>query len=259
MVICLLNIFSNLNQITQALIAGIFSLSFTCLGSALVLFFKRINKTLMDSMLALSVGIMLSASFFSLLLPAIEKAKEFNFIVWLVISIGFITGGLFIFFTEKIFDLIAKKDLSNMKRCIMLFTSITLHNIPEGLVIGVAFGLNNNLYTALILTFGIAIQNFPEGAAVSLPFRKYLSRNKSFLIGCLSGIVEPIFASLGVILVLRIQTLLPIIMSFTAGAMTYVIIKELIPESQTNKNNGLITLITILGFIIMMILELLLD
>ena len=254
--------FYSLNPIVQALLAGIFAYFFTCLGAALVLFFKRINKTLMDAMLALSAGIMLSASFFSLLLPALTKAEELNYIVWLVVSSCFFSGGLFIFLTEKILS--RNSVLSNFRRCVVLFTSITLHNIPEGLVVGVAFGLcyinGSSLIAALILTLGIAIQNFPEGAAISLPFRREnLSRNKSFLMGCLSGLVEPISSVIGLLLVLKIQTLLPIIMSFTAGAMIYVIIKELIPEAQTNKNTGLISLLTMIGFIIMMILELILD
>ncbi|MBR6113092.1 MAG: ZIP family metal transporter, partial [Bacilli bacterium] len=148
--------------------------------------------------------------------------------------------------------------VSKLKTSLMLFISITLHNIPEGLVIGVAFAslANTNLIGAISLTLGIAIQNFPEGSAISFPLRRDgISRFKAFIFGSLSAIVEPIFACLGAVLVLRIQSILPIIMSLTAGAMIFVTVMELIPESQTNKRKGLMTLFLLLGFTIMMILE----
>jgi len=270
MVIYLVAFFVNLNPIWQALLAGFLTLSVTTLGSAVVYFFKTVNKNIMDAMLALSSGIMLAASYFSLLEPAIETAKNLHTLVWLVIFSGFITGGVILFIGDKILDIIySKKDdnsLFSFKRCIMLFTSITLHNIPEGLVIGVAFGAvlygldTANLLSAITLTIAIALQNFPEGSAISLPLRREgMSRFKSFLFGSLSGVVEPIAAVIGAFLVIKVQSLLPFIMSFTAGAMIFVITMELIPESQTNSNRGLMALLTMFGFSIMMILELILS
>ena len=263
------NFFYELNPIYQALLAGIFTFLITVLGSSLVFFFKSINKTIMDVMLALSAGIMLAASFFSLLNPAISISNELKLITWLVIFSGFMSGGILLFIGDKIlnyFDKTGKKSISKLKRSIMLFSSITLHNIPEGLVIGVAYGsifynLNSaSIASAIALTIGIGIQNFPEGSAVSIPLRRDgMSPFKAFFFGQLSGLVEPLSGVIGALLVLKIRYLLPLLLSFAAGAMIYVIIQELIPESQTNKHHDLMTLCTILGFCIMMILDILLS
>ena len=262
------NFFYELSPIYQALIAGIFTFLITVLGSSLVFCFKNVNKSIMDTMLAISAGIMLSASFFSLLNPAISISNDLNLITWLVIFSGFIGGGILLLIGDKILSLIENKgkhSISRLKRSIMLFSSITLHNIPEGLVLGVAYGsiiynLNNtNIASAIALTIGIGIQNFPEGSAISLPLRRDgISTFKAFIIGSISAIVEPIFAVLGAILVLKIKLFLPFILSFTAGAMVFVITMELIPESQTNKRKGLMALALMIGFSIMMILELVL-
>ena len=254
--------FNELSPIYQALVAGCFTFIVTILGSSLVFFFKAINKNIMDIMLSISAGIMLSASFFSLLNPAISISNELKLITWLVLFIGFISGGLLLFFGDKLLDKTGK-NISKLKRSIMLFSSITLHNIPEGLVLGVAYGgiiLNStSLIAAITLTIGIAIQNFPEGSAISLPLRRDgMSCFKSFVFGSISAIVEPIFAVIGALLVLKIKLFLPFILSFTAGAMIFVITKELIPESQTNKRKGLMALFLMLGFSIMMILEIVL-
>ena len=260
--------FINLNPLYQAFIAGIFTFLITVLGSSLVFFFKSLNKNIMDVMLSLSAGIMLAASFFSLLNPAIEISNDLKLITWLIIFIGFISGGILLYVGDKILNLLEKKgksSISNLKRSIMLFSSITLHNIPEGLVLGVAYGSimygfnSTSLISAITLTIGIAIQNFPEGSAISLPMRRDgISRFKSFLFGSISAIVEPIFSVLGALLVLKIQVFLPFVLSFTAGAMIFVIVMELVPESQTNKRKDLMALFLMLGFSIMMILELLL-
>ena len=266
MVIYLINFLINLNPIIQAFIAGSFTFLITTLGSGVVFFFKDMNKNIMDSLLSLSAGIMMSASFFSLLLPAMELANKVYKSPWYLI-IGFFAGGLLLYLGDKTLDYyFLKTDKSkklSFKRCIMLFVSITLHNIPEGLVVGVAFsaafyGLDSSSFiSALTLTLGIAIQNFPEGSAISIPLRRDgLSRKKAFIFGSLSGIVEPIFAIFGAVLVIKIKTLLPFIMSFTAGAMIFVICMELIPESQTGPKKGLMTLFLLLGFSIMMFLEL---
>ena len=224
----------------------------------------------MDIMLAISAGIMLAASFFSLLNPAIEIATELKLTVWFVILFGFCCGGMLLFlgnyFLGQYSHKIQKIHTSGFRRCIMLFTSITLHNIPEGLVLGVAYASSSlashsiGISSAIALTIGIAIQNFPEGSAISLPMRREgYSRLKSFLFGAFSAIVEPIFAFIGALLVTKVQVLLPFILSFTAGAMIFVIILELIPESQTNSKKGLMALFDMLGFSIMMILELVLG
>lgn len=247
--------FLALSPVEQALLSGIFTFSITALGSSLVLFFKKINKLFLDAMLAVSAGIMLAASFFSLLNPAIELANS-----WITISLGFILGGISLLICDFLLKKLChnKRRVSNLKSSLMLFISITLHNIPEGLVIGVAYAsaVNNNLVGALSLTLGIAIQNFPEGSAISFPMRRDgISRFKAFILGSLSALVEPIAAIIGAILVLKIQSILPFIMSYTAGAMIFVTVLELIPESQHNKKQGLMTLFLMLGFSLMMILE----
>lgn len=255
-----------LNPIIQALIAGLFTYSITALGAALVLFFKKINKTFMDGMLGFSAGIMIAASFFSLILPAIDMAEELKIIPWIIVTIGFLSGGLLLFIGDKVYDLLEKKSKrekkKSLKRCTMLVTSITLHNIPEGMAVGVAFGsvvygiTGANLIAAWILALGIGLQNFPEGTAVSMPLRREgFSRMKSFFIGQLSGIVEPISAVIGAILVMKIRILLPLLLSFAAGAMIYVVVQELIPESQTNEKKNLMAIFTILGFSLMMVLD----
>ena len=222
----------------------------------------------MDAMLGLSGGVMIAASFWSLLSPAIEMANSLKMISWLIVSLGFVSGGLLLFIGDKIFDKISKKreNNSSIKRCLMLIFSITLHNIPEGMAVGIAFGSiaygldGATVLSACILALGIGIQNFPEGSAVSLPLRREgYSRFKSFLYGSLSGLVEPIAGVIGALLVLKMRFLLPFLLSFAAGAMIYVVVEEIIPESQTNKKKDLMALFTIFGFLIMMILDVMLG
>ena len=260
----MINWYINLAYPVQALIATIFTWAITSSGAAVVFLFKKINKTTMDAMLGLSAGVMLAATFWSLLSPALEMAENLNLISWIIVSVGVLLGGLLLFTGDKIFDKLTKKKTNShsIKRSLMLIFSITLHNIPEGMAIGVAFGsvaynLNGaTLTSAVMLAIGIGIQNFPEGSAVSLPLRREgMSRTKSFFFGALSGIVEPISAVIGAILVLKVQILLPILLSFAGGAMIYVVVQELIPESQTNKKKDLMALFTILGFLIMMIFD----
>ncbi len=260
----MINWYINLAYPVQALIATIFTWAITSSGAAIVFLFKKINKTTMDAMLGLSAGVMLAATFWSLLSPALEMAENLNLTSWIIVSVGVLLGGLLLFTGDKIFDKLTKKKTNShsIKRSLMLIFSITLHNIPEGMAIGVAFGsiaynLNGaTLTSAVMLAIGIGIQNFPEGSAVSLPLRREgMSRTKSFIFGALSGIVEPISAVIGAILVLKVQILLPILLSFAGGAMIYVVVQELIPESQTNKKKDLMALFTILGFLIMMIFD----
>ena len=260
----MIDLFINLNPVIQALLATVFTWFITLLGAALVFFFKKVNKSLMDGMLGFAAGIMIAASFFSLLSPAIEMAEKLEMNIWIITSIGFFFGGLLLFIGDKIFE--SKFDKNNnsssIKRVIMLILSITLHNIPEGLAVGVAFGSifygldGANIGSACALALGIALQNFPEGTAVSVPLRREgLSRKKAFFWGQLSGVVEPISGLIGALLVLKVRLVLPFLLSFAAGAMIYVVIQELIPASQSNEKKDLMALFSLFGFIVMMILD----
>lgn len=253
----------NYSPIVLALIGGTIAFLFSVLGAAIVLLFKKINNNFMDLMIALSAGVMLSAAFFSLLMPAIEMSSTLYTHPIISVTFGFIVGGLIIFISNKLLNKLFCDEKIKISKICALITSITLHNIPEGLVIGVAFGslFYNNTVTCLVaaisLSLGITLQNFPEGAALSLPLRKSgLSCTKSFLISLFSALVEPISALIGALIVIKVQIVLPLILSFAAGAMIYVTSMELIPECQNNKNNDIITMLIILGFTIMMIMEL---
>lgn len=248
------------NPIFLAFIATLFTFSVTVIGSAIVFLFKKINKSFMDAMLGFAAGVMIAASFWSLLNPAIELANKIKLIPWLVAFIGFFCGGLLLFIGDKTFAKYSSN--SSFKRIIMLVFSITLHNIPEGLAVGVAYGSiyygldGASIGSAIILTIGIGLQNFPEGTAVSVPLRREgISRKKSFIIGSLSAIVEPISGVIGAILATKVQSILPFLLSFAAGAMIYVVVQELIPESQSNQKKELMALFTLIGFSIMMILD----
>ena len=257
----MINYFYNLNPILQSLIAGLFTFIITALGSSSVFLLKKINKTMLDIFLSISAGVMISASFFSLINPAINMAENLNLTPAIVLSIGILFGTMFLYLGDKFFQ--KKINISkNKKRISMLIFSITLHNIPEGMAIGVAFGsviygLNGATVSAAIaLAIGIGIQNFPEGSAISLPLvGSGETKLKSFIIGSLSAIVEPIAAMIGAILVLKIRIILPYLLAFAAGAMLYVVIEEIIPESQSTEKKDLMAFVTIIGFSIMMILD----
>ena len=257
----------NLNPVLQAILATLFTWGVTALGAAIVFFFKKVNKTVMDAMLGFAAGVMIAASFFSLISPALEMADNLNLNSALIVTLGFFSGGLLLFLGDKVYNYFDNKNGGNnknakIKRCLLLVLSITLHNIPEGLAVGVAFGSvmygidGATLAAACVLALGIGIQNFPEGTAVSIPLRREgLSRKKAFIIGQLSGIVEPISGIIGAILVLKVRILLPFLLAFAAGAMIYVVIEELVPESQTNKRKDLMALFSLVGFCVMMILD----
>lgn len=254
---------NNASLILYAFIATTFTWFITLLGAGIVYFFKKVNKNVLDLMLSLASGVMIAASFFSLIKPSIEMSNSLGMNKILLPSIGFICGGLLITLMDKIFS---KKNSNKKKRCMMLVSSITLHNIPEGLAIGVAFGSimynldGANLSSAITLAIGIGIQNFPEGVAVSMPLRREgMSPSKAFFYGQLSAIVEPISGVIGALLVLKIRIILPFLLAFAAGAMIYVVVRELIPECETNNNKGLISMFTLIGFTIMMILDVLLG
>lgn len=262
----MIDFYINSSVYVQVIIATLMTWGITSLGSALVFFFKKVNNNVLDAMLALSGGVMLSASFWSLLNPAIIQAESLGMTSWVVVSIGFVIGCLVLLVGDLLFSKILSKNntknASGKKRGLMLIFSITLHNIPEGLAIGVAFGSiaagieGATLLSAFMLALGIGIQNFPEGTAVSLPLRREnLSRKKAFLYGSMSGIVEPISGLLGCMLVMYVRNVLPFFLAFAAGAMIYVVVSELVPESQKNTNKKLMSIFTIIGFTIMMILD----
>jgi ZIP family zinc transporter len=258
------------NPILLALGATLFTWLVTALGSSMVFFFKTINKKILNSMLGFAAGVMIAASFWSLLKPAIEMAEERGSIPWVPALVGFLTGGAFLLLIDKILPHLhmglatdkAEGIKTQWQRSVLLVLAITLHNIPEGLAVGVAFGaLANNpdpglLAGAVALAIGIGLQNFPEGAAVSIPLRREgFSRLKAFNYGQLSGVVEPIAGVLGAYLVLTVTPLLPYALSFAAGAMIFVVVEELIPESQTGNDTDLSTIGAMLGFATMMLLD----
>jgi ZIP family zinc transporter len=248
-----LNWFENLNPVIQALIATTFTWGVTALGALMVCFFKKINPKVLSSILGFSAGVMIAASFWSLLAPAIDLSFELGYIAWILPAIGFIVGGLFVLLSDKFLDKVLKnkkslKEADSLKRSILLVSAITIHNIPEGMSVGVAFGgiasgvPGMTVIGAIMLALGIGIQNFPEGAAVSLPLRNEgYSRFKSFMIGQASALVEPIAAVIGVVLVLTIRSILPFLLSFAAGAMIAVSARELLPES-INEDKNLATI-----------------
>ncbi len=262
--------FKDLSPILQALLAATFTWSVTALGAAMVFFFKTINRRVLDSMLGFAAGVMIAASFWSLLSPAIAMAESAGMIPWLPAVIGFLAGGLFLWVVDKILphlhigapDSEAEGIKTSWQRSILLVMAITLHNIPEGLAVGVAFGAvaagfpEASLAGAIALAIGIGLQNFPEGAAVAIPLRREgMSRFKSFMYGQASGLVEPIAAVLGAFLVITMKPLLPYALSFAAGAMIYVVIEELIPEAQRDRETDVATIGAMLGFAMMMFLD----
>jgi ZIP family zinc transporter len=262
--------FAGLNPILQALIATVFTWLVTALGAGLVFFFKGFKRKLLDGMLGFAAGVMIAASFWSLLAPAIEMAEELSLPAWLPAAIGFLLGAFFLWIADKLLPHLhlgfpmdeAEGIKTGWQRSVLLVLAITLHNIPEGLAVGVAFGAlaydlpSANLAGAVALALGIGIQNFPEGTAVSVPLRREgLSRLKSFWYGQLSGFVEPIAGVIGAAAVVVMRPILPYALAFAAGAMIYVVVEELIPESQLEKNTDIATVGAILGFAVMMTLD----
>ncbi len=264
------SLIKNLNPVTLALIAGIFTWLMTALGAALVLITKKVNQKLLDSMLGFAAGVMIAASFWSLLAPAIEISTNNAIASWFPAAAGFLLGAIFLRLIDKLLPHLhigspleeAEGIKTTWKRSTLLFVAITLHNVPEGLAIGVAFGAIAanlpfaTLAAAIALTIGIGIQNFPEGFAVSVPLRRDgLSRLKSFWYGQLSAIVEPIAAIIGAWTVMNARPILPYALAFAAGAMIFVVVEEIIPESQRSGYADLATTGTILGFLVMMVLD----
>jgi len=258
------------NPVLLALFATLFTYGLTALGAAMVFFFKSINRKILNSMLGFAAGVMIAASFWSLLKPSIEMAEESGLTPWIPAVTGFLAGGAFLYLIDKLLPHLhmglAKDKAEGIKtgwqRSILLVLAITLHNIPEGLAVGVLFGaLANNpdpgvLAGGIALAIGIGIQNFPEGAAVSIPLRREgFTRRKAFWYGQLSGVVEPIAGVLGAFLVTVLKPMLPFALAFAAGAMIFVVVEELIPESQAGDETDLSTVGAMAGFAAMMLLD----
>jgi ZIP family zinc transporter len=262
--------FTNLNPIVQALLATCFTWFVTALGAASVFFFRTVNRKVLDGMLGFAAGVMIAASYWSLLAPAIEMAEEAGGPGWIPAAVGFLLGGAFLWGVDAVLPHLhigypteeAEGLQTTWRRSVLLVLAITLHNFPEGLAVGVAFGAvaaglpAASLAGAAALALGIGLQNFPEGMAVSVPLRREgMSRLRSFWYGQMSGVVEPIAGVLGASAVLLMKPILPYALAFAAGAMIYVVVEELIPESQLETSTDVATVGSMLGFALMMTLD----
>jgi zinc transporter, ZIP family len=260
----------SLHPVLQAFLATCFTWGMTALGAGLVFFTANFSRKALDGLLGFAAGVMIAASFWSLLAPALEMSQNKSYPEWLPAALGFILGGIFLRGIDAIlphlhlgFALEESEGVkTSWRRSTLLVLAITLHNIPEGLAVGVAFGAaaagipSASLAGAVALALGIGLQNFPEGTAISIPLRREgLSRWRSFWFGQLSAVVEPIAAVLGAAAVIIAQPLLPYALSFAAGAMIFVVVEELIPESQRGGNTDLATLGAMAGFVVMMVLD----
>jgi ZIP family zinc transporter len=263
--------FRGLDPVVAALIATTFTWLLTALGASLVFFFKTMHRGVLDGMLGFTGGVMVAASFWSLLNPAIEMSeKYFPAAPWMPAAVGFLTGALFLFVLDKKlphlhinFKEEEKEGVkTQLHKTTLLVLAITLHNIPEGLAVGVLFGAaatgmdGATITGAIALAIGIGIQNFPEGFAVAMPLRRAgASRWKSFWYGQLSAIVEPIAGVIGALTVIYMQPILPFALAFAAGAMIFVVVEEVIPETQRDKYTDIAVLGFIGGFLVMMVLD----
>ncbi|HBD26345.1 ZIP family metal transporter [Flavobacterium sp.] len=264
----IIHFFESIDPILAAFLATTFTWGLTAFGASFVFFFKTMNRVVLDGMLGFTGGVMVAASFWSLLAPAIEMSEGDGFIKVIPAAVGFLLGAVFIFGLDKVLPHmhINFKETEGIKspwqRTTLLVLAITLHNIPEGLAVGVLFGgvaagiPEASIAGAVTLAIGIGIQNFPEGIAVSMPLRRMgMSRRKSFMYGQSSAIVEPIFGVIGAVAVTFFTPILPYALAFAAGAMIFVVVEEVIPETQQDKNTDIATLGFIGGFIVMMVLD----
>ena len=267
----MIDFFQSYSPISQVLIATFFTWGVTAAGAALVFLTKTVNQRLMDSMLGFAAGVMIAASFWSLLAPGIEMAQQMGQTPWQTAVIGFMGGGIFMRLTDRLLPHLhpglavdqSEGIKTSWQRSTLLVLAITLHNIPEGLAVGVAFGAvaaglpSATLGGAIALAIGIGLQNFPEGTAVSMPLRREgMGKRKSFFLGQASGMVEPVAGVLGALFVLQMRSILPYALCFAAGAMIFVVVEELIPESQRIPANiDMVTIATMAGFSVMMILD----
>jgi ZIP family zinc transporter len=260
----------NLNPVIQALLATLFTWAMTALGAATVFTAKEISRRILDAMLGFAGGVMIAASYWSLLAPAIAMSEGKDIPSWVPAVVGFLLGGIFLWSLDKVLPHLhvgfptseAEGVKTSWRRSTLLVLAITLHNIPEGLAVGVAFGAlavgmsSASFGAAVALAIGIGIQNFPEGMAVSIPLRREgLSRWKSFQYGQLSGVVEPIAGVIGAAAVVIAQPILPYALAFAAGAMIFVVVEEVIPEAQRGGNADLATSGAMIGFALMMLLD----
>lgn len=261
---------SNFSPIVQALLATLFTWGVTALGASSVFLIRDFNQKLLDWLLGFAGGVMIAASYWSLLAPGIELAEQQGVPGWIPAAVGFLTGGAFLYAMDKVIPHLhigaereeAEGVKTTWRRSILLVTAITVHNIPEGLAVGVAFGAASlgleeaSIGAAIALAVGIGLQNFPEGIAVAMPLRREgISRRRSFLYGQASGMVEPIAGVIGAASVLVARPLLPYALSFAAGAMIFVVAEEVIPESQREGNADLATIGVMIGFTVMMTLD----
>ncbi|MCE5298026.1 MAG: ZIP family metal transporter [Methanoregulaceae archaeon] len=266
----MMDFFFSLNPTAQALIAGCFTWGVTALGASVVFFTRGFNQRLLDGMLGFAGGVMIAASFWSLLIPALDLAEEMAVITWLPAAVGFAAGWIFLMVLDRIIPHLhiglplerAEGVPSSLHRSTLLVLAITIHNIPEGLAIGVAFGAvaagipAATMAGAIALAIGIGIQNFPEGLAISMPLRRDgMSQYRSFYYGQLSAVVEPVAAVIGAAVVIFVRPLLPFALAFAAGAMVFVVIEEVVPESLQHGFEGTATGGFLVGFLIMMILD----
>ena len=262
--------FQNLHPVIQALLATCFTWAMTALGAAVVFTARDISRKVLDAMLGFAGGVMIAASYWSLLAPAIEMSQGKDIPSWVPAVVGFLVGGIFLRGIDKILPHLhvgfpveeAEGVKTSWHRSTLLVLAITIHNIPEGLAVGVAFGAlaaglpAASFGAAVALAIGIGIQNFPEGLAVSMPLRREgMSRRKSFWYGQLSAIVEPIAGVIGAAVVIIAQPILPYALAFAAGAMIFVVIEEVVPEAQRGGNTDLATMGGMLGFTVMMLLD----
>ncbi|GAK52817.1 zinc/iron permease [Candidatus Moduliflexus flocculans] len=262
--------FTTFHPVFQAFLATCFTWFVTALGAAMVFFFKEINRKTLDGMLGFAAGVMIAASFWSLLNPAIELSEEMGLTPWIPPLVGFLAGGAALRIIDKLLPHLhpglalseAEGVKTHWRKSVLLVLAITLHNFPEGLAVGVAFGAvasgipSASLAGAAALALGIGLQNFPEGTAVSVPLRRSgLTRWKSFMYGQLSGAVEPIGGVVGALAVIVMRPLLPYTLAFAAGAMIFVVVEDAIPESQLSGNTDIATLGAMLGFAAMMTLD----
>jgi len=266
----LISMFESMNPVWGALLATTFTWFVTALGAGLVFLFKELNRKVLDGMLGFTGGVMIAASFWSLLSPAIEMSQGDGFMKAVPAAIGFGLGALFLYALDQLLPHLhinfpkAKAEglQTTWHRETLLVLAITLHNIPEGLAVGVLFGgvaagiPEATIGGAVMLAIGIGLQNFPEGMAISFPLRRTgLSRFKSFWYGQMSAIVEPVAGVIGALLVMEMRPILPYALAFAAGAMIYVVIEEVVPEAQQSRSTDIATLGFIGGFILMMFLD----
>jgi len=261
-----MQVFETMTPFQASLVCTLFTWGMTALGASIVFLFKTCKPWIMNLMIGSGAGVMIAACFWSLLAPALEMGEAAGQVAWLVPAFGLAMGTIFILLADMLLDCVCKQDTPSAQGCknkrnLLLVVAVTLHNIPEGMVVGVAFGsaamavTGTSVWGAVVLAAGIGLQNFPEGAAISLPLRSSgMSCSRSFFYGQLSGVVEPLAALLGVSTVAYMQHMVPFLMAFSAGAMIAVVMGELVPESANcSKHSSIIGFV--IGFIAMMIMD----